>query len=260
MSDKENDPLNISINESTSLINSFGVTFWFLAIIGFIIFSFALINTNLTFNKILFVQAFICAITCGFSYLHISYLKGIKESWPNYYYTYNGVTNIRYLDWTLTTPLILICLCLILNDNKNSLSNLIIPISLILFSNWIMLSFNYLGEKNLMSKNISGHFSYIFLIITFVIIFMYFIRNSMNNIKNNILFVVYIIIWLLYSLSYFLDEEAKNIMNNIVDIIAKAFLALLFVYYSFNSTQSIGTTNSNIKINPSQILNSHRYF
>ncbi|KAK2843933.1 hypothetical protein FQN49_005927 [Arthroderma sp. PD_2] len=80
-----------------------------------------------------FLSYFVMAMGYGLSYSHYTYHKGHKHSPDTYLDTYREVYWIRYVNWMLTTPLILTCLTFLSGLNGASLL-VSISASLIMFS------------------------------------------------------------------------------------------------------------------------------
>jgi hypothetical protein len=98
--------------------------------------------------------------------------------------------------------------------------------------NFGMLYSGYLGEKNTISKTTGCLVGFAFFAALFAVVYYTFVKGSSNSF-NFLLFGVYIAIWGLYGFVYLLDEENKNIIYNILDVTAKAFVGLgLWTYFT----------------------------
>ena len=157
-----------------------------------------------------------------------------------------NVTLIRYLDWFITTPTMLlstICILVYLQTknthqltNSLSIQNIYSSntsiINTILASNAIMLLLGYLGELQKISKNIGFVIGTIFLGIAYYSIYANFVDS--HFISNSIFWFSFII-WSLYGVAYLLSFTNKNIMYSILDIFSKnvnGLLLLLFIIYT----------------------------
>ena len=150
------------------------------------------------------------------------------------------LTFYRYLDWFVTTPLLLISLIIYLsyltNKYENSKTietdddtfNIILKdnkILIIIFLNLLMLIFGYMGEAKVISyivANILGFIPFI--------IMLYLIWKNYCNQSNINVFIVFSIIWTMYGIVYYFDNNSKNIAYNILDIIAKVGFGILIWY------------------------------
>ena len=81
------------------------------------------------------------------------------------------ITGHRYIDWVITTPFMLLVLSLVLSFNSNTKIKLQ-WYAFIVFFNYLMLYFGYLGETGKLKKMVSSIFVLIAFLITFVTIFI----------------------------------------------------------------------------------------
>jgi bacteriorhodopsin len=150
--------------------------------------------------------------------------KGIEIDWAD-------ISKTRYIDWSITTPMMLLALCLVLAQNaKKSVSLKVIgPIVLL---NYAMLYIGYAGENKMINKSLSQILGFIPFIIMFAIIFLQFVKSS-GSIANYVLYTIYLFVWSLYGFVFMLGEEYKNIAMNILDFTAKCLIGLsLWAYYT----------------------------
>ena len=136
------------------------------------------------------------------------------------------ITRYRYVDWSITTPLILLVILLFYNgenaiDYKTYLG--------IVGLNAGMLYAGYLGETGAVSKMTGGVAGFTF----FGLMLALFYTCCVPGKRHPIVFYMFALIWALYGVVYYLeDEETKNICYNILDVIAKAlFGVVLWSYY-----------------------------
>ena len=174
---------------------------------------------------------------------HVKYIMGLEATIgfiAAYFYAifittingpvnWNEITIIRYMDWALTTPLLLISLCLFLGYNTNVKVKMILLLPLLVL-NYIMLYVGYLGEKGVLEKITASILGFIPLLTVIYIIYNTFIQNS-KHLVNKVFFYTFAVIWSLYGIIYMLDEVNKNILMNIMDMIAKAFVGIGMWYY-----------------------------
>jgi bacteriorhodopsin len=143
---------------------------------------------------------------------------------------YKSINEMRYNDWVITTPLMILALMIALSYNNKESVHIGTYISAVLL-NFGMLYTGYLGEKNTISKQSGCIFGFIFFIALFALIYFSFVKGS--KAFNFMLFGIYVFIWGLYGFVYLLDEENKNIMYNILDVTAKCFVGLgLWTYFT----------------------------
>ena len=153
-----------------------------------------------------------------------------------------NVTSIRYLDWFLTTPMMLISTILYMayqsqDENfKNKEGNITLQsvlekdykiILTFCVSNFFMLLFGVLGELGFMNRNISLTLGTIFFLFSFKIIYDYYV--SIDE-KNKPLFYFIFIVWALYGVAYLFNYKYRNVSYNILDIFSKNFYGLYIFY------------------------------
>jgi len=144
---------------------------------------------------------------------------------------WKDITKTRYVDWSITTPLMLLVLCSVLGLNTNVKVKGLTILSVIIL-NYMMLYTGYLGEVGQMGRIASMIIGFIPFVILFSIIFIVFVLPKYVY-ANYVLFSVFVSIWALYGFVYMLSEEYKNIAMNILDCIAKCFVGIgLWMYYT----------------------------
>ena len=176
-------------------------------------------------------------VIAGLTYTYIMSLlggKGLKL---------NKVTPIRYIDWFLTTPLLLFSLVLYIThqDNKsgrekdinyvNKTPNYkgllyIIPINL------LMLIFGYLGETGMMGKMRALYLGFIAYAVMFAGIYQEYIKDN-NYSGAKVVYGAFAFVWALYGISYLLDTVYKNISYNFLDVVSKVGFGILIWVSSF---------------------------
>lgn len=136
------------------------------------------------------------------------------------------ITQVRYLDWSITTPLILLVILLFYNgesaiDYKTYLG--------IISLNAGMLYSGYLGESGAVHKMTGGIAGFLF----FGAMLTLFYSCCVPGSRSPVVFWIFAVLWTLYGVVYYIeDEETKNVCYNILDVIAKAlFGVVLWSYY-----------------------------
>ena len=160
------------------------------------------------------------------------------------FFKFNQETNVtpkRYIDWSITTPTMVIELIIYLiylkdkesgaDVNKLNLIDLMIEnsssISYVLFLNWLMLIFGYLGEVKILDTLTGVLLGFVpFLIYYAIIYFKYAIKSK----PGWILFWYFFSFWSLYGIAALFPYYIKNAMYNILDLFAKNFFGLFLSY------------------------------
>ena len=214
---------NTENNNQKLLKNTFSITYTLLLTTGLITFIEAIRTTNPKIRHILNLETCISLVAGYYYSIFIIEINKKDINWKN-------MTQARYLDWSITTPMMLLTLCLVLSMNSNTIIYFNV-ISLIIILNYIMLLFGYLGEINKIGRYLSLILGFIAFFLMYLMIFMNYVKPKYSK-SNYILFGIYFILWSLYGVVYLFDEELKNTITNILDLIAKCFVGLgLWLYY-----------------------------
>ena len=144
---------------------------------------------------------------------------------------WRDISTTRYIDWSITTPLMLLALCLVLSRNIK----LEVPfkvMAVIVILNYAMLYLGYLGETKSMDRTSAMMTGFVAFFGMFYLIFTNFVQPTFM-LSNYVLYGLYLGVWSIYGIVYMLDEQWKNIGMNILDSIAKCFIGLgLWAYYT----------------------------
>jgi bacteriorhodopsin len=156
--------------------------------------------------------------------------KENKENEEKNKINYKKINNLRYIDWSITTPMMLISLILtfLYNTVRGSIS--IHNIIIIFLLNYGMLGSGYLGEINILSRNNATIIGFGFFVSLYAYIYNIFIKNR-YNLVNILTYYLFIILWSLYGIFYLMDEVTKNIGYNILDLFSKCFTGIFFWAY-----------------------------
>lgn len=197
----------------------------FFTVIVIIIVSF-IVNTPL-YRYIILMETFISSVSSYIYYLllnkiQINHKKKEVIDWK-------GITVLRYNGWMFTTPVMLIAFLLFLSTNTKI--KLTIPIAvIIILLDWLMLYLGYLGEIGNIARNTALVTGFIPFFIMFGIIYQTFLRNK-YVFFNYIIFTLFVIFWGLYGVGYMLDLEPRNYLMNVLDLLSKSGIGLLFAFY-----------------------------
>jgi bacteriorhodopsin len=144
---------------------------------------------------------------------------------------WENITLMRYTDWAITTPMMLIVLSLALGYNINVPIHFPV-IAFIILMNYLMLYIGYLGEVRIIERFNAMAGGFIPFILMFGTIFMNYVRPK-YLLSNYILFTIVTFLWSLYGIAYLFNEEYKNISMNILDCTAKCFIGIsLWAFYT----------------------------
>lgn len=170
------------------------------------------------------------SVVAGYFYsIFVTQIEGYSKEGKEV--DWSDITKTRYVDWTITTPLMILILCIVLGSNIGVKIGLR-ALALLIVLDISMLAFGYMGEVNILSRNISTILGFIPFSIMFYLIYLWFIAPK-YVFANVALFSIYLILWGLYGLVYLLPETYKNITMNVFDCFAKCFVGIgLWLYYS----------------------------
>ena len=190
---------------------------------------------HIVLNEILLLETLVQGVELFF---YIYFLKSMAST------NLENMASVRYFDWAITTPTMLLTTIIYFKYQeyieknidktltfwdfvKENKENIII----IFVSNFLMLLFGYLGEKNIIDMTSSLLYGFIFFGITFNNIYKNYALNSPSSTK---IFYFILTIWGLYGVAALLNPYQKNNMFNILDIFAKNFFGLYLFYVAKN--------------------------
>lgn len=141
------------------------------------------------------------------------------------------ITQLRYIDWAITTPIMLLVLSLVLSFNSKTKIRLHWFLVSIFF-NYVMLYTGYLGETGKLERMMSQILGFIAFIITYGVIYIQYLLPRFNF-DNMIIFWSFVIVWAFYGVGFNFTELNKNITYNYLDLISKCFIGIgLWIYYT----------------------------
>ena len=218
------------INKNDSNIKaSFTLTYILLITTGTITLIEALRTKNPIVRHIFNLETVISIIAGYFYSLFQSIID--KSNQESTQIDWSEINKLRYLDWSITTPIMLLVFSIVLAEHSEVKLNFLIYLVIIIL-NFTMLLLGYLGETKKMNKNLAMTTSFIAFIIMFVIIFINFVQPK-YSLFNYVLFSFFFIIWSMYGLIYKLRNDYRVIIYNILDLFAKCFVGIgLCVYFN----------------------------
>jgi len=178
---------------------------------------------NLNFRKILAIEALTSLIALVIYYLIINIYRkktSIKD--------WDKITILRYIDWSITTPLLLISFSLFL-ANGEKVKNLGNFIGTLIFFDLIMILSGFLGARNIISDILSQIVGFSAFFMIFFLIYNKFFREitlTANILFKEIFFYVMFILWFTYGVIYNLSTINRNIVTNILDGLSKGIFGL----------------------------------
>lgn len=212
-------------NKENMVKTTFYITYAFLLTTATVTFIEAMRTNSEKIRHILNLETCISIVAAFFYTQFMRKLNDVKSKELNY----KEINVTRYTDWAITTPIMLLALCLVLAYNNNTImkSSLFL---LILIVNYAMLGIGYYGEVGKLNKRLSQLIGFLFFIILYGIIYFAFLYNN-YKFDNAVIYWAFVIFWALYGVVYDINEEDKNISYNILDLFSKCFVGLFFWAY-----------------------------
>lgn len=140
------------------------------------------------------------------------------------------INTMRYSDWVITTPLMILGLSILLGY-ENKIGIKFSSLFLLFAFNFLMLLSGYFGEIGKISRLSGTIAGFIFFFLLFGTIWKLFMTGSKVTSQSKLVFWLYFGIWSLYGVFYQTNELTKMIGYNILDLCAKAFIGLFFWLY-----------------------------
>ena len=140
------------------------------------------------------------------------------------------ITQNRYVDWMITTPIMLLVLILAFQYNSGNNGVKFLDYLLILLLNYGMLIFGYLGEIGNLSKILGNFIGFLFFGLMYGFIYWKYLLQAKggNNTTNKALFLAFFVLWALYGIFYQMQDSYKNIGYNVLDLFSKCFVGIYF--------------------------------
>jgi|TARA_B110000305_G_scaffold59823_1_gene66249 bacteriorhodopsin len=213
----------ITKNNDKLVRSSFFITYAFLITTGTITFIEALRTKDYRIRNILNLETCISVVA---AYFYGRFVSDIDEKGVRY----DKINVTRYTDWAITTPIMLLVLCLALLYNTKGGALPFFSFIWILFLNYGMLSCGYLGETNRLDKRWANVFGFLFFIVMYGFIYMRLVLPKYNS-DNQLLFWTFVILWAMYGVIYELGHRVRNIGYNVLDLFSKCFVGIFFWAY-----------------------------
>jgi bacteriorhodopsin len=149
------------------------------------------------------------------------------------YYRKDIKTWSRYLDWFLSTPVMLVStIMFFLHRRRLELYTCFLepPLYVCLASNWVMLCFGLASELKIIGAKEGALLGTAFLMSSFVAM-SYFLGKTPGDELSVTLYSVMYVVWTLYGVAALLKDEPKNVMYNCLDVVSKNFYGLFLFGY-----------------------------
>ena len=184
---------------------SFSITYIFLLTTATITFIEAMRTNSPTARHVLNLETAISIIA---GYFYSTFLEKISAyEKDDKIIDWADMTSTRYIDWSMTTPLMLLALCVVLAQNIGKSVTLKVIMGVIVL-NFIMLYLGHLGEVKSMDRLSAMLFGFVAFFGMFYLIFTNYVAPKYVK-SNYILFGFFVGVWGLYGVVYMLNEELQ---------------------------------------------------
>ena len=143
---------------------------------------------------------------------------------------YEKINDMRYTDWAISTPLMLLVLCMVLGM-ENKITVTFMPFILILLFNFLMLGSGYIGELGKLSTTMANSIGFLFFFLMYGTVWKVYMTGSRVTKQSKVIFWLFVILWALYGVFYQMPQLTKIFGYNILDLLSKAFVGIFFWFY-----------------------------
>lgn len=214
----------MTVSKEDLIKNTFYITYVFLITTGTITFIESLRTKEEKVRNILNLETCISVIAAFF------YGKFVQELDTTI--DYKKINETRYVDWAITTPIMLLVLVLAFLFNNKEGAFSFSKYLVILVLNYAMLGFGYVGELGLMDRTTSNGLGFVAFAGMYYYIYQNYIKGRSNN-DNLLLYSLFVFLWALYGVFYFFESVTRNVGYNVLDLFSKCFVGIFFwAYYT----------------------------
>ena len=210
----------------STIKSSFYITYVFLITTGTICFIEALRSPIPQIRHIMNLETCISVVA---GYFYSQFVKKIDNEQQDEQQLYKTINDTRYTDWAISTPLMLLVLCMVLGY-ENNLNVHFSNVLYILLLNFLMLGSGYIGELNMIPKLFANIIGFVFFFGMYRVIWSTYMKKS-RTFNSKVIFYCFLILWAFYGLFYNMDVMTKIFGYNILDLLAKAFVGIFFWLY-----------------------------
>ena len=146
------------------------------------------------------------------------------------------INDMRYTDWAISTPLMLLVLCMVLGMENKKVVNFM-PFVLILAFNFLMLGSGYIGELGKLPTTIANIVGFVFFILMYGTIWKVYMSGTKQTKQSQVIFWLFVVLWALYGVFYQMPQLTKIFGYNILDLLSKAFVGIFFWFYLTKSVK-----------------------
>lgn len=209
--------------ENAIVQSSFYVTYVMLLTTGTITFIEALRTKDSTIRHIMNIETCISIIA---AYFYSQFIEKIKTGTI----PYDELSITRYTDWFISTPFMLLVLCMFL-AKEHQVDFRFHMFFLVVLLNFSMLAVGYMGETGRINKPAACGVGFLFFAALFGYIWHTFMVGDDSSGASLFTFMLFVIVWSIYGVVFLLNAKARNVSYNILDLIAKCLVGIFFWMY-----------------------------
>ena len=188
--------------------NSFYFTYIFLITTGTICFIEALRNPDPKVRHIMNLETCISVVAGYFYGLFVAKIDKVEaKKEKDEEFPLEEINDNRYTDWAISTPLMLLVLCLVLGMENKHVVNFWVFMLILLFN-----------------------------LLMYGTIWSVYMRNK-KTINSLVIFWLFVVLWAFYGVFYQTDTLTKIFGYNILDLLSKAFVGIFFWLYLTKSVK-----------------------
>lgn len=203
--------------------STFYFTYVMLMTTGTITFIEALRTKDPTIRHIMNIETCISIIA---AYFYSQFIEKIKTG----AIPYEELSVTRYTDWFISTPFMLLVLCMFL-AKEHRIDFRFHMYFVVILLNFGMLVVGYLGETGRIQKYTACGIGFLFFAALFGYIWYMFMVGDDSSGASMFTFMVFVIVWGMYGVVFLLDAKARNVSYNVLDLIAKCLVGIFFWMY-----------------------------
>lgn len=208
--------------------SSFYITYAFLVTTGTITFIEALRTEVPAMRHILNLETCISIVAAYFYGNFMNKIDSVKkENKELSEQDYKELNTTRYIDWSITTPIMLLVLILAFQFNLGKLGISFLSYLIILLLNFGMLASGYIGEQGMIPRLQANFIGFLFFGGMYGYIYYKYLHKKPNKI-NELLYGAFFFLWALYGVFYQLQHRIRNVGYNILDLFSKCFVGIYF--------------------------------
>ena len=208
----ENNKLPADPYKDSLVKSSFYFTYVFLITTGTITLIEALRTKNPTVRHIMNLETCISIVAAFF---YSQFIEKLKET-DGKQIPYESINLTRYTDWFITTPLMLLVLCMVLGLENNKAVHFT-TYAVIILLNFGMLASGYMGETKKMDKRLALIVGFVFFFIMFGIMWNTFMGDS-STFAATTSYLVFFVFWSIYGAIYLANDKIKNLQDKLENL------------------------------------------